>query len=163
MMSNILQLARKVANILGAMMFLAIFAAFLLQVSARYIFNQPLGWPDEAISILFVWMIFWGAAFMVPFDKQISFDLLQNCLPIKLRRIIGQVMVSVCVLLFVLAVPVTAEFISFSNGLDTPILEVPLGWVYVPFLFFVIASAIRMTISVYTSLIADKSEVSGGP
>lgn len=140
------------ANIIGVVLFLGIFSAFLLQVVARYIFNWPLGWPDEAIKILFVWVVFWGSAFMVPLDKQISFDLLKKTLPRRISKISSIAAMGICCILFLTSVPITAEFIVFSNGLDTPILEVPLGYIYLPFLFFIVASVIRMAIKIRSDL-----------
>ena len=130
-----LNIFRKASNICGVVMFLMIFGAFILQVVMRYIFNSPLAWPDEAIKILYVWVVFWGAAFMIPFDRQISFDLVRNILPRKVRNVIVVIATTICAVLFIAAIPVTVGFIAYSNILDTPILEVPNGYIYLPFLF----------------------------
>ncbi len=34
----------------------------LLQVFCRYVLNQALAWPEEAVKFLFVWFVFLGAA-----------------------------------------------------------------------------------------------------
>jgi len=40
-------LRRRAENI-AALLLLAMFLCFILQIAARYVFNYPLGWTDEA-------------------------------------------------------------------------------------------------------------------
>lgn len=142
--SKVFRLARKLSEMVGAIMFLAIFAAFLLQVVARYIFHWPLGWPDEAISMLFVWTTFWAAGFCVPYDRQISFDLIQNALPARVRTTTNILSTGICAALFIAAIPITIDFLIFSHRQSTPILDLPLSLVNLPLLFLLVATPVRM-------------------
>ena len=41
------------------------FVSFLLQIVFRYVLNQPLGWTEEVTVLCWVWVVLWGAAFVL--------------------------------------------------------------------------------------------------
>ena len=51
---------------ISGLLFLALFGVFIIQITARFGFNQPLAWTDEAAVILYLWVILWTAAWVVP-------------------------------------------------------------------------------------------------
>jgi TRAP-type C4-dicarboxylate transport system permease small subunit len=69
---------KAAANLVGGTLFLALFLVFLVQIGARFGLNKPLPWTDEAAVILYVWIILWAAATMVPRKEHVVFDLLWN-------------------------------------------------------------------------------------
>jgi len=137
------------AELIGAAMFLLIFAAFLLQIVARYVMRSPIGWPDEAITFLFVWVVMWGGALMVPIEKQISFDLLHEVLPARWRKWTEAVCLAATALLFAAAMPVVIDFIMFSNRQRTSVLEIPLSTVYAPIALFLVATILRILFRIW--------------
>ena len=70
-----LWLARRAENVAAAML-AAMFAAFLLQIVFRYALNLPIGWTHEISVILWVWLVLWGAAFVVTEREEIRFDII---------------------------------------------------------------------------------------
>ena len=50
----------------SGLLFLALFGVFIVQITARFGFNKPLAWTDEAAVILYLWVILWTAAWVVP-------------------------------------------------------------------------------------------------
>lgn len=147
-MQSMLTILQRGANLVGALFFLAIFLLFLLQIAARYIFSWPLGWPDEAISFLFVWVAFWGGALMVPFENQISFDLLHEVFSPKWQKATEIGSLAVTAILLVAAIPITADFILFSHRQTTSVLELPLSVVYAPVLLFIVVTIIRLCLRI---------------
>lgn len=143
-----LRLLGKAAEVIGAGMYAVIFATFLLQIVARYVFHWPLGWPDELISTLFVWVVFWGAAFMVPYERQISFDLLHRTFPARAQKASDILSIGLTMALFLAAMPVTVDFIIFSHNQDTPVLDIPFSFVYVPVFLFLAATTVRMALEI---------------
>jgi len=135
---------KRIADLVGALLFAAIFLLFVLQVVARYVFAWPLGWPDELITVLFVWVVFWGAALMVPLSAEIRFDLIANALPPRAGRIVGAAAFAVTGLLFVAALPVGIDYLVFSHRMETPVLEIPLSVVYAPLPLFLAAGAVQL-------------------
>ena len=57
-------------------MLAAMFAAFILQIVFRYLLNLPIGWTNEISVILWIWLVLWGAAFVVREEEEIRFDLI---------------------------------------------------------------------------------------
>ncbi len=54
------------------------FAAFIVQIVFRYFFNLPIGWTTELTLIIWLWLVLWGAAFVVKENEEIRFDLLTS-------------------------------------------------------------------------------------
>ena len=53
----------------------AMFLSFILQIVSRYVVRQPLGWTLEACLLAWVWLVFWGAAFLVRDRDHVRFDI----------------------------------------------------------------------------------------
>ncbi len=140
---------QRIADLVGAALFAGIFLLFILQVVARYVFAWPLGWPDELITVLFVWVVFWGAALMVPLSAEITFDLVANALPGRLGRIVGATAFAVTGALFVAALPVGVDYLVFSHRMETPVLEIPLSVVYAPLPLFLACGAVQLARGVW--------------
>ena len=54
------------------------FAAFIVQIVFRYFFNFPIGWTTELTVVMWLWLVLWGAAFVVKESEEIRFDLLSR-------------------------------------------------------------------------------------
>ena len=75
------------ANVIGGGLFLALFAVFVLQVTARFAFNKPMAWTDEAAVILYIWVILWATAFIVPEREHVMFDLIWSSVGRRARLV----------------------------------------------------------------------------
>ena len=87
---------QKAANALGGGLFMAMIIVFLVQITARFGFNKPLPWTDEAAVILYIWVILWAATAVVPEREHVVFDLVWNSVGYRTRqamRIVGNLMV----------------------------------------------------------------------
>lgn len=90
---------RTFAEAVAATMMALMFATFILQVTIRYTaraewiaeampFLQPsnFGWTLEFCLALWVWLVFWGNAFIVRNHDHVSFDILYQAVSPVLRR-----------------------------------------------------------------------------
>ena len=77
-MSTLLQ---RGANAIGVVLFASLFLVFVVQVTARFGFNQPLAWTDEAAVVLYLWAILWGSALVCKDRENVAFDLLYQKAP----------------------------------------------------------------------------------
>ncbi|HLT76919.1 MAG TPA: TRAP transporter small permease subunit, partial [Ferrovibrio sp.] len=68
-------LYRRGENVLAAML-VGMFAVFLLQIAFRYLLNLPIGWTNEVSTVLWIWLVLWGAAFVIREEEEIRFDLI---------------------------------------------------------------------------------------
>ena len=134
---------RRAAAAISAFLIAAVLGAVLLGVARRYLFGAPLSWTDELSAVLFVWAVFWTAAFAVPLREHVAFDLVLDLLPAGLRRGIA-IGASLAVGLALLAaLPKTVEFVAFLWRERTPALQWRLDYVYACFPLFMGAAALR--------------------
>lgn len=134
---------KKAADAIGGGLFLTLFIVFVIQVTARFGFNKPLAWTDEAAVILYVWIILWAAAFVVPEREHVVFDLLWNYAPRRVRQvmmIVGNLMVGGLALC---GIPASWDYVHFMAREGTPVLGLPFMWVFFPFVLLLAALVVR--------------------
>src|SRR5258708_30800498 len=66
-------LAKQATNIVSSLMFGCVFAVFAYKIVMRYVAGDAVAWADEVSVILFIWILFWGNAFVVEDHQQIKF------------------------------------------------------------------------------------------
>jgi TRAP-type C4-dicarboxylate transport system permease small subunit len=128
---------------IGGALFLALFAVFILQIGARFLFNQPLPWTDEIAVVLYIWSIFWACAFMVPAASHVSVDILIARLSDKPRlwlQTLGQVLLGGLALQ---ALPESWDYVLFMQREATAVLGLPLFWVFLPLLVLLVMLVLR--------------------
>ena len=134
---------QKTANLIGGGLFLTLFIVFVIQVTARFGFNKPMAWTDEAAVILYVWVILWAAAFVVPEREHVVFDLLWNSVGLRARQamqITGNLMIGGLALC---GIPASWDYVRFMAREGTPVLGVPFMWVFMPFVLLLAALVVR--------------------
>ena len=78
---------KRGAEAVGGGLFVLLFLVFLVQIVARFGFDRPLPWTDELAVVLYVWVILWSTAFVVPQREHVAFDLVYNAMPASVRRV----------------------------------------------------------------------------
>jgi len=140
------------ANAVGGALFLTLFVVFVVQITARFGFNKPLAWTDEAAVILYIWVILWAAAFIVPEREHVMFDLVWNSVgrPLrKLMRIAGSLLVGGLALA---SLPGTWDYVHFMAREGTPVLNLPFMWVFLPFVFLMVSLTLRCAWAIWQAL-----------
>ena len=143
---------QKAANALGGGLFLAMFIVFLVQITARFGFNKPLPWTDEAAVILYIWVIMWAATAVVPEREHVVFDLVWNSVGRRSRqamRIVGNLMVG-C--LSLVAIPASWDYVKFMGREGSPVLDVPFSWIFLPFVLLLISLMLRSAWNVWDAI-----------
>ena len=143
---------KRGADAVGAGLFAALFLTFIVQITARFGFNRPLPWTDELAVILYVWVIMWAAAFMVPAKEHVVFDLVYNAVGKGTRRgmlLLGSVLVGA---LAAYALPGSWDYVRFMAREGTPVLGLPFMWVFIPFVFLLLALVVRSAVHVVALL-----------
>ena len=79
-------LRRRAENV-SALLLLAMFLCFILQIVARYVFNRPLGWTDEITVLCWIWCTLWGAAFVLREKDEVRFDIIYSSVSAQTRRV----------------------------------------------------------------------------
>jgi TRAP-type C4-dicarboxylate transport system permease small subunit len=130
-------------------MFVCVFAAFIYKIVMRYVAHDAVAWADEVSVVLFVWMIFWANAFVVPDRRQIRFDLVVRLLPPLWQRAAAIARLVIIGGLFLWALPGVIDYVAFLWRERTPVLSLRLDFVYACFALFAAAVVIRSGIELY--------------
>ena len=137
---------------MGAALFALLFLTFLVQIAARLGFSRPLPWTDELAVILYIWVIMWAAAFMVPAKDHVVFDLVYNALGPRGRRVLRAGIAVLIGGLFLAALPACFDYVRFMHREGTPVLGWSLMWVYMPFVMMLTAIGLRSVRAVLVDL-----------
>ena len=136
------------ANALGGGLFIALFCVFVVQITARFVFNKPLAWTDEAAVILYIWVILWAAAAIVPEREHVMFDLVWNSAPYRVRQVmqvVGNLMIGGLALC---GIPASWDYVNFMAREGSPVLGLPFMWVFMPFVLLLVSLVIRSAVSI---------------
>jgi TRAP-type C4-dicarboxylate transport system permease small subunit len=134
---------RRLAAAISALLVAAVFTAVLVGVARRYLFGAPLVWIDELTVVLYIWGIFWTAAFVVPLREHVAFDLAFNALPGRARRALRAFSYALVGTALLAILPGIVNFIQFLWRERTPALQWRLDFVYACFALFIAAAALR--------------------
>ena len=141
--ANCLRGVSKLANAFGGLLYVVLFLIFILQVVARFVFNQPLPWTDELVVILYIWVILWAAAFMVPEREHVVFDLVYHAASPQVRRLMRITSHLMIGGLAAWALPASWSYIHFMAREGTPVLGLPFMWVFLPFALLLVSLIAR--------------------
>ena len=144
-----MSLLRSSAAAVDAALLAALFVVFVVQVSARFVFNRPLPWTDEAAVILYVWVILWSAALIVPEREHVAFDLVWNLAGPRTRKLMRAFGLAVVGGFAAWAIPASVDFTRFMAREGSPVLGLPLAWLFVPFVLLLAALVVRAAIGLW--------------
>ena len=134
---------RHAAEIVAAVVFAAMFAAFILQIFTRYVLNDPTAWTQEATLICYLWVVFWCAAFLLRERDQITFDLIVSISSRRVQRMLAAISAMLVAAAFLIVLPGTVDWLRFMRFEKTPVLGVRYDYLYSIFIVFCVAVVIR--------------------
>ena len=135
-------LRRRAENI-SALLLLAMFLCFILQIAARYVFNYPLGWTDEVSVLCWIWCTLWGAAFVLREKDEVRFDIIYSAASEKTRRIFTIITGVAAIALFGIALPAVFSYVTFLKVERSAYLGIRLDYLYSIYLLFSLAVIVR--------------------
>jgi C4-dicarboxylate transporter DctQ subunit len=135
-------LARRAENIAVAML-AAMFAAFLLQIAFRYLFNLPIGWTHEISVILWIWLVLWGAAFVITEREEIRFDIIYGAVGPGPRRVMMLITAVALIALYSISFPAVLDYVTFMKVERTGYLKIRFDWLFSIYIVFAAATIIR--------------------
>jgi TRAP-type C4-dicarboxylate transport system permease small subunit len=135
-------LRRRAENVAAAML-AVMFAAFVVQIVSRYFLNFPIGWTSELTVVMWLWLVLWGAAFVVKEREEIRFDLLSGAVGRRARIAMGLVAALALVVLYAASLPATYDYVTFMKVERSSYLKIRLDWLYSIYLIFLVAILVR--------------------
>ena len=137
------QRAHQFAEFVAAMLLGVIFVAFIIQVVFRYVFNFPVGWTSELSVAAWLWLVLWGAAFVLKDEDEISFDLVSSAVGRRTRIGMGIVGAVAIIALYAISLPASYSYVSFMKVESSSYLKIRLDWMYSIYIIFSVAVIAR--------------------
>ena len=126
------------ACLLGVMFF-----AFMVQIVFRYFFNLPTGWTTELTVVTWLWMVLWGAAFVVKESEEIRIDLVTSLVGRRGRIVMALIVGVAIVILYAISLPASWSYVSFMKVEKSSYLKIPMNWLFSIYILFLVAVIVR--------------------
>ncbi|EBA16105.1 Tripartite ATP-independent periplasmic transporter, DctQ component [Roseobacter sp. SK209-2-6] len=167
----------RVADFIAAMTLAAVFVTFLIQIFSRYaakiawlmpippisnwmVSLEPIGWTVNLISLLWVWIVFFGCAFIVKERDHVTFDVLYLATPRRTQRILALVSALGLIAAMLYSFPATWDAI-FGNRLmelkkiqtlRMPITgdKIAIKWLFAAYILLMVTTILRYLWRLYS-------------
>ncbi|MET3600408.1 TRAP transporter small permease [Martelella mangrovi] len=144
-------LHRRAENI-AALMLAIMFIAFIVQVAFRYLLNLPIGGASELTILMWLWLVLWGAAFVLREADEIRFDFVLALAGHRVRRVMSVLAAVALLFLYGYSLPAVWDYVTFMKVQDTSYLDIPYDYVYSIYIIFAVATLIRYAWLLWSAL-----------
>lgn len=124
-------------------MLAVMFFAFLLQILFRYVLNWPTGWTNELSSVLWIWIVLWGAAFVLTEQEEMRFDLVYAAAGARARSVMFLVGAASLIFLYGVSFPSVVDYVAFMKVERSAYLKIRFDWLFSIYVIFVISIIAR--------------------
>ena len=176
-MNTFLKRITRGAEFIAAMTLAAVFITFLVQIFTRYAAKiawmmpipsvsdwmaslEPLGWTVNLISLLWVWIIFFGCAFFVQEKDHVTFDVVYLSMPRRGRQVLALMTAVTVVAVMVYSFGPTWDAIFGSRLMELKKIQtlrmpitgdkIAIKWLFAAYILFMVATIIRYAWRLYT-------------
>ena len=179
MLNILMKRLSRVAEAIAAIALAAIFIVFLLQIFTRYsgklsqwmpVENlslwmseiEPLRWTVYLISLIWVWLIFFGCAFVVRERDHVAFDIFYQAAPPRIRKIMAVLGAIILIAVMLVSLPATWEAIMANRLMELKKLQtlrlpitgdkIAIKWLFFPYLVLMALLIIRSCSRIFVEL-----------
>ncbi|HUG62357.1 MAG TPA: TRAP transporter small permease subunit [Methylomirabilota bacterium] len=155
-MRRLIGVFSRFAEGVAAMMMAAMFLTFLLQIAVRYVVGSEwfaarlghvvdasaFGWTLEFCLAMWLWIVFWGNAFIVRERDHVTFDILYLAASPTVRRWLAAIGAAVIVIAFLSSILPTWDklrILRLKSSATLPVKMLPIYSIYFVFLVAVAA------------------------
>jgi TRAP-type C4-dicarboxylate transport system permease small subunit len=131
------------ANDVAVALIATMFVSFLLQIAFRYVLNRPLGWTEEVTVLCWVWVVLWGASFIVADAEEVRFDIIYNLVPPGVRRVFTIVGSVGLIVLLAWSLPASWKYVEFMKREHSAYLQMRFDYLYSIYLIFAVVIILR--------------------
>jgi TRAP-type C4-dicarboxylate transport system permease small subunit len=135
-------LRRRAENVLATLM-AVMFLSFIVQIVFRYLMNFPIGWTSELTVITWLWLVLWGAAFVVTEPEEIRFDLIYGAVGRRVRRVMAVITAVALLALYGMSLPAVVDYVTFMKVQSTAYLKIRFDLLFSIYVIFAVAILIR--------------------
>lgn len=134
---------QRLADLVAAGLLAAIFVAFIVQIALRYLFNWPVGWTTEVSLVAWLWLVLWGAAFVLKDQEEIRIDFISANVGARWRIGMGLVGSACMVVLFGMQLPAAYAYVTFMKVERSSYLNTGFDVIFSVFILFSVALIVR--------------------
>jgi len=134
-MDTVIGFVLKVGRGIGIAAIAIMVVAILIQVVARYVFNNALPWPDEAARFFMLWMTGLMAPTAFRRGAFVALDMISALLSSRVAAVLSLILLLISVVILFIAVQIGwSEVTGFGGRFATASLYVPTfdGWFRIP-------------------------------
>ncbi|HEY0858583.1 MAG TPA: TRAP transporter small permease subunit [Albitalea sp.] len=133
----------RFAEAVAAALLAVIFVAFIVQITLRYVFSWPVGWTTEVSLAAWLWLVLWGAAFVLRDEEEIRLDIVTANAGPRTRRVMGAVGALSVIVLFGMSLPAAYAYVSFMKVEKSAYMGIRMDAMYAIYLVFAVAVIAR--------------------
>lgn len=152
-------LRRRAENV-AVILLAGVFVTFLLQIAFRYLLAWPVGWTLEVSTLAWMWLVLWGAAFVVRERDEIRFDIVYSLLPDRLRRIFIVVTALALGGIFAVSLPAVVDYVTFMRVESASYIDVRLDYLFSIYVIFALAVIVRCLWRIRAALRGEAPQIS---
>ena len=143
MIDHILKQLHRFAEAVAATLLAVIFAAFIIQIVLRYVFNWPVGWTTELSLAAWLWLVLWGAAFVLKDDEEIRIEILVDRMGPNGRRVLAGLGALCVIVFFGMSLKPAYEYVAFMKVEKSSYMGIRMDFTYSIYIVFVVAVLLR--------------------
>jgi len=134
-MGAVIGFVLKIGRAIGVVAIAVMVVAILIQVVARYVFNNALPWPDEAARFCMLWMTGLMAPTAFRRGGFVALDMISGFMSDRVAAVLSLILLLISVLILFFAIQIGfSEVTGFGGRFATASLYLPTfdGWFRVP-------------------------------
>ncbi len=143
MFDRLIRPLHRLAEAVAAFLMAVIFVAFIVQIVMRYVFNWPVGWTTELSLAAWLWLVLWGAAFVLRDDEEIRVDTIADSGSPRRRRVVQAIGAVSIIVLFGMSLPASWSYVTFMKVEKAAYLGVRMDFMYSIYIIFAVAVIAR--------------------
>jgi len=132
----------KGAEGVAAAMLAAMFFTFILQIISRYLLDEPFGWTLELCLTLWIWIVFFGNAFVVRHNEHVTFDVIYHGVKPGTRKIFALITCVAIVVGLGISLYPTWDYIDFMRIKKSAVLRIPMRTIFSIYAVFIAAAVL---------------------
>lgn len=143
---------RRRAEDVVVLLMATMFFVFIAQIVFRYFFTFPMGWTSELTIITWLWLVPFGAAFVVTEKEEIRFDLIYGAARANLRRVMGIITAVSLLAIYIYSLPAVTDYVTFMKVQSTAYLNIRFDWLYSIYVIFAVATIGRYLLLLWNAI-----------
>jgi C4-dicarboxylate transporter DctQ subunit len=133
---------RRAENVLVAML-AVMFVAFMTQIVFRYLASLPIGWTQELTVVLWIWLVLWGAAFVIRETEEVRFDIFYANAKSRTRRVMCLMTGIALIGLYGVSLPAVVDYVTFMKVEASAYLKIRFDLLFSIYVVFAVAIIVR--------------------